>query len=157
MSPPPVSKVMQVVSYNPDTGVLSWVKNGRDAGGIDHGYLRIKVCGYRTYAHRVAWAIHNGYWPKNVIDHINGDTTDNRIANLRDVPRKQNSRNQKMRCTNTSGHMGVHYSNRDNVWRASIKVDGKVIFLGQSKDKDAVVQLRKDAERQFKFHENHGK
>ena len=46
--------------------------------------------GKLIYAHRAAWAIHFGEWPKGEIDHINGDASDNRIINLRVVNRTEN-------------------------------------------------------------------
>jgi len=64
----------------------------------------------KTYAaHRVAWFLHHGAWPMGEIDHINGNAQDNRIANLRDVTHKENTRNMKRRSDNTSGITGISY------------------------------------------------
>jgi hypothetical protein len=43
---------------------------------------------------RVIWKYHKGVEPKGVIDHINGDSTDNRIENLQDITQKQNVNKQ---------------------------------------------------------------
>jgi hypothetical protein len=58
------------------------------------------------FAHRIAWAILQRRC-KDVIDHVNGIRTDNRIRNLVQSTPSTNSRNQKKRATNTSGYMGV--------------------------------------------------
>ena len=47
---------------------------------------------------------------------------------------------------NTSGTVGVSYSNSQNNWRAYINVDGKRIELGRRKNKEDAIKLRKDAE-----------
>src|SRR3546814_1788886 len=60
------------------------------------GHLCGHVKGIPLLAHRVAWAIHYGEWPNGQIDHINGDPSDNRIANLRDVSALENARNAKL-------------------------------------------------------------
>lgn len=39
---------------------------------------------------RIVWKFHYGTEPTGVIDHINGDSTDNRIENLQDITQKQN-------------------------------------------------------------------
>ena len=76
-----------------------------------HGYRVGKIGSVNLYAHRVIWAMHYGSWPENHIDHINGDTSDNRISNLRDVPNKINLRNMKRNVRNKTGIPGVsrHY------------------------------------------------
>lgn len=65
--------------YNPETGEL-W----REAGGSDtRGYGHVQFQGLRHLSHRVAWFIYYGEWPANDVIHINGNRSDNRIANLR--------------------------------------------------------------------------
>ncbi|WP_312601115.1 MULTISPECIES: HNH endonuclease [Pseudomonas] len=67
--------------------------------------------------------------PKGIeVDHINGDTLDNRKCNLRFADRKQQSRNTGMRRNNTTGYKGV--SKHKARYRAYITVDRRQIHLG---------------------------
>lgn len=62
-------------------------------------------------------------------DHINGDTLDNRRANLRKCTTKENTRNTKLAKNNTSGRKGVRKTKEGN-WKARITVDRKEIHIG---------------------------
>lgn len=64
---------------------------------------------YITYlAHRVVWELHNGEIPEEMqIDHIDGDSTNNKLSNLRTVTQAINSKNCKLRKDNSSGTCGV--------------------------------------------------
>lgn len=131
-----VDRLRQVLNYNPETGVFIWkiptgkrTKVGSVAGSIrKDGYRPIKVDGHRYLAHRLAWLYQTGEWPTDVIDHINGDPSDNRIANLREASRFQNQQNQGVRKNNTSGFKGVSLSR--GRWCAEIRVHGKKKSLG---------------------------
>ena len=63
-------------------------------------------------------------------DHINGDKTDNRLANLRDVTRLENARNMPRPKNNTSGVLGVSWSKSHGKWAARIKVEGRKLSAG---------------------------
>ncbi len=63
-------------------------------------------------------------------DHINGNTLDNRRANLRLATYSQNLRNQKRARHNTSGYKGVGWHKASGKWRAYIQFNGKHISLG---------------------------
>ena len=79
----------------------------------------------------MAWIIHYGQLPHGVIDHINGDKTDNRITNLRDVNRSVNLHNQsKAQKGNVSGFLGVSYQKRDGKYVARITKDNVTRRLG---------------------------
>lgn len=64
------------------------------------------------------------------IDHINGDSLDNRRENLRICKHSQNRKNNKKYETNTSGFMGVHFRTERQKWVAMIYADGKRQYLG---------------------------
>ena len=78
----------QILHYNPDTGVFTWIRKPRYAGSGEQagsystkGYRRVKI-GVTSYrAHRLAWFYMTGQWPVDQIDHINGIPDDNRFSN----------------------------------------------------------------------------
>lgn len=65
-----------------------------------------------------------------MVDHINGDTLDNRISNLRLCNNTQNQRNQKLNKANSSGYKGVSWHKTNKRWMARIKISGKLKYLG---------------------------
>jgi len=126
-----------VLSYSPETGLLSWVKtsHGRVAGKTTgylkpSGYLYVSYEGKQVMAHRVIWKIMTGAWPEHQVDHINGMKTDNRWANLRSATCAENSRNGPKRSTNKSGFKGVHWCKSEQRWVAQIRRNYKKFRLG---------------------------
>lgn len=121
------------------------------------GYMAGTIFNRAYQAHRVCWAMHFGQWPLGQIDHINGDRSDNRIANLRDVTPAENMRNQRRRVTNTSGVMGVYWHKRDRKWQARIFVGGRQKHIGYFESFGAAVEARKAAEVSLEYHTGHGR
>jgi hypothetical protein len=107
-------------------------------------------------AHRVAWAIHFGEWPK-FIDHINGDKTDNRIENLRAVSFVENTRNRKRPTNNSSGHAGIYWHTKERRWVARIGDGAGRKRLGSFLNLDDAVAARRKAEVDLGYHPNHGR
>lgn len=65
------------------------------------------------------------------VDHISGDTTDNRRSNLRVCLPEENIKNRKLNLTNKTGFKGVSFIDRIKKYRADIRAgDGKTIYLG---------------------------
>jgi hypothetical protein len=111
----------QFFSYAPETGKLFWkLTHGRkiEVTTTSNGYIRVYFAEKRIPAHRAAWALHYGRWPTLLLDHINGDRADNRIANLREVTPRENCRNAKKQANNTSGVTGVYWTPREGRWVA---------------------------------------
>ncbi|HUX79102.1 MAG TPA: HNH endonuclease signature motif containing protein [Alphaproteobacteria bacterium] len=67
-----------------------------------------------------------------VVDHINGNTLDNRIANLRFVTVRQN--NQNRHNEKSSIYPGVYRHKNHSKWVARISIMGKNIHLGCHKN-----------------------
>lgn len=75
---------------------------GARAGSVNRrGYIKLVCCGRDLQAHRVVWLLERGEWPPGVIDHINGQTTDNRIENLRLATPSQNNQNRRSASRST--------------------------------------------------------
>lgn len=142
--------------YEPDTGLIYWLERpvhhfsstaargkfnaryaNKVAGSNDGaGYVRITVTvpgeGPRHLrGHRIGFALHTGAWPKIHLDHIDGDRSNNRIANLRESDDSQNMRNSPARPTNKTGFKGVCYLDKVGRYRAQIMLKGRQHFLGE--------------------------
>lgn len=175
---PPVDMIRKVVQYEPESGIFKWTKrdaslfkggksqadswNNRFAGKSAFstkrdGYLCASIFNVSYSAHRVAWAISHGYWPIQEIDHINGDRSDNRLANLRLADRSEQRRNCSVSKRNKSGIIGVCYVAAEKKWKAYISSEGKQINLGLYADFESAVESRKFHERKLGYHKNHGR
>lgn len=135
---PPQAVLRERLHYDPETGVFRWrsVTNNRmaadgTAGWVrDRGYIRISL-EYRTYyAHRLAWLYVHGAPVPPIIDHIDGNPSNNRIANLRAATHPQNIANARRRRDNTSGFKGVSWHSQTRKWLAQIGRGGKTYHLG---------------------------
>ena len=114
--------------YDPDTGVFTRRSTGRVLGAKrGTWYVSIRVGGQSRSGHRLAWLYVYGAWPLNHIDHIDGDRLNNRIANLRDVPRAVNMQNMRGAAKN---NFGATYNKRAKKWFSQIRVNGKNKPLG---------------------------
>ena len=133
-------------SFNYFDGHLYWKEyrkgcrnkneHGYVAGYIDGGgYKLIEIDGVVCSEHRLVFMLFNGYCPK-LIDHIDGNKSNNSIENLRQATHNQNSWNTKFFSTNTSGKKGVYYRKDRNVWIAKIGYFNQSIYLGYFKSKE---------------------
>lgn len=123
-------RVLELLEYNHDSGVFVWRKSLRgrvkagDVAGFRRadGYIRITIDGQPVWAHRLAWFVSTGAWPNGEIDHINGNPSDNRIANLRDVNSRTNSQNATRARTRKNGGtlIGAHWCKTWKRWKSSI-------------------------------------
>lgn len=135
------ASVFQRLSYNPDTGILVWIEKnkshptllGKEAGTVrknKNGYLRkvIKIDGIAYFAHRIAWFLFYKEQP-NIVDHVNGNTLDNRISNLRNVTESENAKNHGKEVNKSGLPCGVRLLPSGN-FQSRIRCDNKEIVIG---------------------------
>ena len=119
-------------------GHLYWIKNqirgpkmaGKKFGCNSLGYIRGKIHQKGYAEHILIWLYHYGVWPKDQIDHINGNRSDNRLENLREVNNQQNQFNSSASRNSTSKYKGVSWHKASGKWQAKISIDRKHYYLG---------------------------
>ena len=111
---------------NNQTGSLK--RNSGDiAGHLSQGRYVVKVNNTNRKAHRIVWFLmHNDDPIGFVIDHIDGNSLNNKIENLRKVTQECNSKNTKvLNKNNLTGYKGVSLHN--GLFTANYRLNGKVI------------------------------
>ena len=167
----------EFLSYDPETGVLYWKPRERKWFSSDRiyhswntrysnrkafiyksrrGYLHGAIFRKTYQAHRIAWLISYGRWPVDQIDHENGVRSDNRLCNLREASNKENSTNLGVRRDNKTGVTGVFWYKNKEKWVAQISLDKKIKNLGYYENFKDAFEVRKEAERKYGYHPNHG-
>jgi len=130
------ARLREILSYDPGTGnfirkvrTSNSTRAGDIAGSATQlGYWIIWVDGTRYLGHRLAWLYTHGRWPKDHIDHVNGDPSDNRLCNLREATPSQNHANERMARTNKAGRKGV--APHRNKFVAQLGIGGHRKYLG---------------------------
>ena len=138
-------------------GCLMWrvrpsnrVVIGSVVGTVDsRGYRRVRVKSKAYLVHRLVFLWHYGFMP-SVVDHVDGNTTNNAIENLREATQQQNCCNAKAPKHNSSGVKGVHWHARAAKWQARVMVAKRTISLGLYEDLELAALVA--AEGRAKYH-----
>jgi len=128
-----------------ERGVLTWrdpPKNHAEKAGRGAGYINVGAPGKKTYwqvrafsqtfkRSRVIFAMAHGRWPEPALDHIDGDSLNDALSNLRECTLSQNGANQRRdaREAVTGLPMGV-YRTRQGRFMARMTCRGRTRNLG---------------------------
>lgn len=131
-------RLLECLTYDPDTGVFTWAKRisirivvGRRAGVVGkNGHRYVRIDGKRFAEHRLAWFYVYGELPTHDIDHIDGVPGANRISNLRQATDCENLQNRGKERSNTSGFKGVTWHKGGKKWLAQIGANNAHYYLG---------------------------
>lgn len=160
-----LENIKRFVSCDFDTGVLKWIKRSgprsnpgtvvRAVPHSGHKYGNIQILGRMYKIHRLIYAMKHGPLidTELEIDHINGDTLDNRISNLRRGTKSQNLQNMPLISNRGrySKYTGVSYLPKKKRGCSNIRVNGKQISIGTYKTEQEAQE--KYAEAKAKLHD----
>ncbi len=135
------------VIWDKKSGCFRWRKGfrvhlthlvGKPVGTYNaKSYLRIDFKGISYAGHRIIWRYHKGNWPKGTIDHIDGNTRNNRVDNLRDISLRDNCLNKKIHRDGKipgARFRVMKYSKKP--WVSEIGIGEKTYYLGLFKTKE---------------------
>lgn len=150
-----------VLSYDPGSGLFRWLVScgPAKAGSIcctrhHEGYFVTRIGGKNYSLHRLAF-LFMGCELTSCVDHINGDRTDNRWVNLRQVTPAENAKNRRLHANNSSGISGVTWTKQGR-WQAYGHIDGRPTYLGGFSSLFEAAAARKSFEFRNEYHANHG-
>lgn len=160
-SPLTHQELISVISYDPVSGVffkLGAAGDGAQQRPTGHknvrGYMCVYVAGRSYAAHRLAFFYMQKEWPPHDVDHINGDRTDNRFSNLRQVTRKQNKENMTVTWA-ASCVRGVTWCKKRKAWKAQVKHNQRHYNIGYFSELEAAAEAAKAGrDRLFTHHTN---
>lgn len=153
---PDRSALMELLSYDPESGRFTWLKErvlpmggiatplriGTTAGHVCKKYGRVLIHfkGRPHLAHRLAWLYVHGQWPALGIDHIDGDPSNNTVGNLRLANKSENGQNvRRARCNSKSGVLGVSWNKRRKKWEAEVTLGGEKVHRSYHRSLDEAV------------------
>jgi len=163
------NELKSVLKYNPETGHFIWTaiggRSNAHIGKIAGGpvkdknifYICIKINGRRYLGHRLAYLYMTGDWPGNILDHDDGDGTNNKWKNINLSNHHHNAKNCRISKNNTSGVTGVGWDKRSEKWHSQIMVNGRNKGLGSYFDINDAIKARKEGETKYGFNKNHGR
>lgn len=133
-----LDEAKKILSYNYKTGEFININKsskkmyGKKSGSLNfYGYLDIGINKKLVKAHRLAWLFYYGEWPIGQIDHINGNRSDNRIKNLRNVTHQENQMNKNI---HRKGKLvGSSFYKRTGKWHSCIRINKKAVHIGYFK------------------------
>lgn len=153
-------RLRSLLSYDPDTGVFTWVKDhfsakeGDSAGSWGNGRCYVGIDGDKYLAHRLAVLYMTGVMPPDDmdVDHIDTDRLNNRWKNLRCVTHAINMQNQREKFSYrekepTSKLRGVSWKSDKSKWRAVISMNGRQKHIGYFDDEQVAYAAYVDAKR----------
>lgn len=132
--------LVKYFKYNPLSGIIIWnldngkMKAGQLAGSLSKvdGYTRIGFKGKKYLAHRLAWFLYYNSWPSLLIDHIDGNRSNNIISNLRDISGSENNFNR-----HEEHGVGLY---RNGKWRAYLNYDNHQYHIGYYLTKEEALE-----------------
>lgn len=123
------------LKYHKSNGSFTWKKTrcncavaGKLAGTKKkNGYAVIGLKNKTYLAHRLVWFFENKKWPDYMLDHIDGNPSNNHISNLREADNRQNQNNQKR---HRNGNLVGTTFSKSKKWLSQININNKKKYLG---------------------------
>jgi hypothetical protein len=82
-------------------------------------------------------------------DHEDRNEFNNRKENLRKASRSEQCQNRSLFRNNTSGVTGVSLRKEDNMWKAQLQKDGKIVLFEYFINKEEAIKARLKAEKEY--------
>lgn len=135
--------ILSRLAFDIEAGIAVWIDatkqhaglNGKEAGTprmnqSGKQYWHIKIDGRPFKRSHLVFLVANGRWPEPQVDHIDGNSLNDRLDNLREVTTTQNAWNHKGRTKSSDLPMGVRLVAKSGRFQARIACNKQMHHLG---------------------------
>ena len=157
-----IERLKEVFTYEPETGLFkrNYSGNGYSKGAVAgcvgrRGYIQINVDRVQYRANRLAWFYMTGEFPSLVVDHIDGNTSNNTWSNLRLATASQNVMNSSLHKAGTSTNIKGIYVDKHGDIHAQVTKEGtryRKIFKEMAKAVEWITAIREQVHGEFANH-----
>lgn len=168
-----VDLINELIEYDKDDGSFTWRRRsidyfpcertcngwnsryaGEKAGCIaktkNNSYRKITLFKKMFHASDLALLLSTGEWPNGVVVHVDGDTTNDALRNLKVVEYREAYTSNKVYKNNTTGHKGI-YASGNGFFTVQVSYHGKQYHVMRTNDIDEAILARKKAEKDFGY------
>jgi hypothetical protein len=155
---PSAEYLREVFDYDEETGLLNWSAKSKSSwrenpirGNLTGQRYKVKLDKNTWFVHRIIWKMQTGQEPPPILDHADGDVTNNRMGNLRPATPSQNSQNTSMLLSRGVSKLRGVFPTGTGKWQAQIQKDKVSVYLGTyNTPEEAHVMYRIAASKLFK-------
>ena len=98
--------------------------------------------------HRIIFVMFNGYLPE-FLDHIDGNSLNNKIENLREATQQQNCINRKHHSNSKSPYKNVYWNKAAKKWQVYCRIDGHLKYFGIFEDLELADLVAQEARAKY--------
>jgi hypothetical protein len=152
------------LTYDPLTGLFSRTENCLHKNNtkktkvgttIQLGYIRIHIYDGSYRAHRLAFLFMIGRFPNGVVDHIDGNPSNNKWENLREVTISENAQNAKIDIRNKVGASNICFDKARNKYMVRIYLKGECKFFGRYESLEDAKKVAKEQKEKIHIDKNY--
>lgn len=122
---------------------------GGEAGTLVHqGYKQVSIENKKYYLHRIIFLYHHGFLPETV-DHIDNNTGNNSIENLRAATLSENQQNCSVKKSNRLGVKNVLFDEKANKYRVYVRAKNKPMYIGSYDNLDLAGLVAHEARNKY--------
>lgn len=152
-------------ALNNDGVLIARIKYHHAAPGVGQpvgyvcsaGFLKTRLKNKRYKVSHITFYLCTGHWPKQPLEHVDGDKMNCKPSNIQYTTMPEVSRRRARYSSCCSGVAGVDYRPRKDRWRARIRLGGQRDHLGEFRTLDEAAAVRQKASQEYNFDPKHGR
>jgi hypothetical protein len=143
-------QLLQIFNYDNHTGLLYYINKQtnifRPVGNINKqtGRAEVQINKQKYQQSRIIYKMYTGEEPP-IVDHIDGNPSNNKLENLRPSNHLQNQHNRKISADNKTGHKNICWHKGAKKWYVQVRYNNKFVVRLLIEDLELAILVAQEA------------